>query len=243
MEIQVYSAAYRDKQLPATQVETAEKFIRVWNKRGLSQDLPEYKYVMKLMGYAKTLIEGGHVDLSGNAPRPLTDEMREGFDRILYDRRSVREWPDERVPDEVIDKLLDAGLWAAHACNLQSIRYLVIREEDEPGLFLGSDIPGGPVHIVLVQDMRVYEANLRMPMYNRTLDCGAAGQNIVLAAHRYGLGGVWLTFNETMRERLKKRFELPDYMQIMTYVDVGYPDQMPTAPLRNSVEYATLYRI
>jgi nitroreductase len=34
------------------------------------------------------------------------------------------------------------------------------------------------------------------------VDCGAAAQNIVVAAHAYGLGGCWLTFTDTMIERL-----------------------------------------
>ena len=48
-----------------------------------------------------------------------------GSDGLL--RRSVREFTDEVVPDALIDKVLDAGLWAAHACNLQSIGFLVLR--------------------------------------------------------------------------------------------------------------------
>ena len=89
---------------------------------------------------------------------------------------------------------------------------------------------------MLLQDERVYRANQVMPDYNHILDCGAAGQNIVLAAHAYGLGGVWLTFNQKMRERLTARFEIPDYMNMVTYVDVGYPAQSPAPVLRPEPE-------
>ncbi len=37
-------------------------------------------------------------------------------------------FPQRPALVEHINKVLDAGLWAAHACNLQSIRYLVVRE-------------------------------------------------------------------------------------------------------------------
>ena len=140
------------------------------------------------------------------APRKLSEADVQAFDAILYERRSVRHWTEKEVPEHIIDKLMEAGLWAAHSCNLQSIRYLVVREKNEPGLFLGSDIPGGPVHIVLLQDERVYNANPRNPVRNRLLDCGAAAQNIVLAAHAYGLGGCWLTFTDKMIETLVRRF-------------------------------------
>ena len=151
----------------------------------------------------------------------------------------MREWTDEPVSDEVIKHVLKAGLWAAHACNLQSIRYLVVRESSAPGLFCGSDIPGGPVHIVVLQDMRVYRANPVMPQSNQLLDAGAAAQNLVLAAHAYGLGGCWLTFtSEEMKERIRREAGLPEHYRLTTYVDVGWPDQTPFPPQRLSVEEA-----
>lgn len=244
MEIQVYENAFRKKPLSEKQIATAEKYLRVWDKRGLSHDFHEYRYVQKLLEFAKILIAGGVPDLSSYEPKWLSKEETGVFERVLYERRSVRHWDlSRKVSDEIIDKLLRAGLWAAHACNLQSIRYLVVREESEPGLFRGSDIPGGPVHIVLLQDMRNYLANQLMPGYNQLLDCGAAGQNIVLAAHAYGLGGVWLTFNEKMRERLIERFSIPEEIKVVTYVDVGYPAQSPCPPLRPEPEEVVFARI
>ena len=123
MEIQVYSHAYRGTPLRPEQPRTARMFMEVWRQRGLSQDLPEYVYASKILEFAETLIQGNPVDLSRYRPAPLSEEEYRGFMRGLYELRSVREWTEQRVPDELIEKVLDAGLWAAHACNLQSIRY------------------------------------------------------------------------------------------------------------------------
>ncbi|TCS75053.1 nitroreductase family protein [Muricomes intestini] len=210
-------------------------------KRGLSQELPEYQYASFLVQSADKLSNGEPVDLSPYVPKTVTKEMEEDFFTILKERRSVREFTDQEVPDEIIDKVLEAGLWAAHGCNVQSIKYVVVREKNEPGLFKGSDVPGGPVHLVILQDMRCYKANSFTPVRNQLLDAGAAGQNIVLAAHAAGLEGVWLTFpNQEFSDRLRKKFELPDYIRMVTYVDVGYGDQTPHPPLRSSVEDAVL---
>lgn len=114
---------------------------------------------------------------------------------------------------------------------------------NEPGLFKGSDVPGGPVHLVILQDMRCYRANSFTPVRNQLLDAGAAGQNIVLAAHAVGLEGVWLTFpNEAFCDRLREKFKLPDYIRLVTYVDVGYGDQTPYAPQRWDVKDTILGR-
>ena len=112
-------------------------------------------------------------------------------DKILYGRRSVRAFDMERdVPDEMIDRLIDAALWAPNGGNMQPCRFLVIREKNEPGLFRGSDIPGGPVHIVIAVDTRgsrvmaqlhrgtVPPDEQLLSHRNTLLNCGAAGQDV-----------------------------------------------------------------
>ena len=243
LEIQVYQAAYRNRTLSAKQADYTKWLLEIWKKKGLSEDLPEYRYAKKLIGFADALSKGEPVDLEPYRPTPVTEEMEKDFFTILKERRSVREFKDIEVPDELIDKILDAGLWAAHGCNIQSIRYIVVREKNVPGLFAGSDVPGGPVHLVILQDMRNYRANSFTPRRNQLLDAGAAGQNIVLAAHAVGLEGVWLTFNEAMCKRLTEYFKLPEYIRLVTYVDVGYGDQTPYPPQRLDVKDTILARI
>ena len=243
LEIQTYFAAHRGRRLQPTRADIAKHLCELWKKRGISTELHEYKYAQQLIAFAEKLIDGQKVDLSPYAPVPVTDVERESFFRIVLQRRSVREFTSQRVPDEIIDRILNAGLWAAHSCNLQSIRYLVVREETTPGLFVGSDVPGGPVHLVVCQDERVYNANPFNPVRNRLLDAGAAAQNIALAAHAAGLEGVWLTFSEDMLTRIRAFFKLPDYINIVTYVDVGYGDQTPYPVLRPAVKDIVLGRV
>jgi nitroreductase len=243
LEIQVYAAAYRNKNVSPNQANTAKKLSQIWVKRGLSTELHDYKVARQLITFADDLAAGKQIDLSPYAPHPVSKAQEKSFFTILHERRSVREYKSDRIPDELIDKVLDAGLWAAHSCNLQSIRYIVVREENAPGLFRGSDIPGGPVHLVICQDSRVYRANPYNPVRNRLLDAGAAAQNIVLAAHAAGLEGVWLTFNDAIKGRLIKKFELSEYVEPITYVDVGYGDQTPFPLLRPSIEESVLGRV
>ena len=242
LEIQLYSCAYRGKKLLDTQTDYTRRLMGLWEKRGLSKELADYRYAAKLIEFADHINAGNKLDLSAYAPSEIKPENTELFYRIITERRSVREFKDIPVPDELIDKILDAGLWAAHSCNLQSIRYLVVREDKIPGLFLGSDIPGGPVHLVICQDQKTYLGSETMTERNYLLDAGAAAQNIVLAAHAVGLAGVWLTFTEEIMDRLRKEFKLPVHIRIVTYVDIGYGAQTPYPPLRDTVKNHVLGR-
>lgn len=130
LEIQVYATAYRNGHLSPKQADYTKHLLELWVKRGLSTDLPEYRYASFLINAAEKLVNGEEVDLSPYQPTPVTPQMEKDFFTIVKERRSVREFKDKEVPDELIDKILEAGLWAAHGCNVQSIRYVVVREKN-----------------------------------------------------------------------------------------------------------------
>ena len=71
LEIQVYHAQHRDLKLSEKQADYTKRLLGLWEKRGLSKDLPEYKYASFLVSVADQLAQGKHVDLSEYAPFPL----------------------------------------------------------------------------------------------------------------------------------------------------------------------------
>lgn len=242
LEIQTYAAIHDGKKPGPNAAKTAKELTEIWKEKGLSTELPDYKWAQRIIGYSDALQAGEKVDLSIYAPHAITAKNLAAFENIIKERRSVRHWTKKKVSDELIDKILLAGSWAAHSCNLQSVRFAVLREENVPGLIKG-DIPNAPVHILILQDERVYKANPFNPVRNRLLDAGAAGQNIVLAAHAYGLGGVWLTFDDENLEKLYAKLNLDKDIKIVTYVDIGYPDQTPAPVDKLGLDETVLVRI
>jgi nitroreductase len=242
LEIQTYAAIHKHELLREKQPDTLRRLVGIWKKRGISTDAADFQTSVKLLDLAEQASKSEDVDLSQYAPRPISPTELEAFDAIVKERRSIRHWTDEDIPDELIDRIITAATWAAHSCNLQSLRFVVIREKTTPNLFLGADIPGGPVHILFLQDMRAYLANPLNPERNRLLDVGAAAQNAVLMAHALGLGGVWLTFTDVVKKRLDDFLELPEYIVPITYIDLGWPAQTPFPLGRTGLEEVVLKR-
>ena len=251
IEIQLYEALAKGRPLLPGTGGRVRELLAIWKERGLpvGPTSPDWVWVHALLEMAERASRGEAVDLSAFAWKTLNESERALASRLIRERRSVRHWTDEEVPEPMIDEVMQAGLWAAHGCNLCSLRFLVVREKNLPGLFKGSDIPGGPVHIVACQDRRAYYAqpgyvaNPQTLENNRVLDCGAAMQNMVLMAHALGLGAVWLTFGHDMRERLRDQFKLEDPIQIVTYLDLGFPSQMPMAPGRMALQEVVIARV
>jgi len=251
VEIQLYDALARGKPLAPGRGDNVREMLAVWRERGLPMDLasPDWAWVHALLNMAERAGRGETVDLSPFAWPPFDGGERAVARRLIHERRSVRHWTEKEVPDWMIDQVLRAGLWAPHGCNLCSLRFLVVREKNRPGLFRGSDIPGGPVHVVACQDRRAYDAqpgyvaNPEMLETNRLLDCGAAMQNMALMAHALGLGAVWLTFGQEMKRRLREHFALDEQIEIVTYLDLGFPAQTPMPPGRMALDEVVIARV
>ena len=89
--------------------------------------------------------------------------------------------------------------------------------------------------IIVAQDLRLYEIyQAQIPDFNRFLDCGAAVENMLLAAHGLGLGAVWLTFERGEAGALHKELDLPEHISLTTYIALGWPGQvkLPTGRIR-----------
>ena len=66
------------------------------------------------------------------------------------------------------------------------------------------------------------------------IDCSAATENILLAAHGIGLGAVWLGLHprEERKQAIRDLFKLPENIQPLSLISIGYPDEVKETPER-----------
>jgi len=77
-------------------------------------------------------------------------------------------------------------------------------------------------------------ANHKIPVWEQELSCGAAGMNLLLAAHALGYVGGWVTGWRTYSEMVRAAFCAPGE-RIAGFIFLGKPerelDERPRAPL------------
>ncbi len=140
----------------------------------------------------------------------------------IKSRRSVREFTDEHLGDEAIEQVIDAGMWAPSGLNNQAWRFIVVRSGNTKEALsklthYGAIIKNAPVLIVVFLDCN--------EMYDYTKDVqsiGACIQNMLLAAHSLGLGGVWLGEILKKKEIVNKVLGASDSYELMAVVALGY---------------------
>ncbi len=210
-------------------VKTVEGLLRVWEERGLPLETDDLAWV-------RTLLRASEEHPQGSAGRAFDETDVQMVRALIRERRSIRFWDGRQVPRALLEDIVRAGQWAPCACDLQTLRVLILDDPEEAAQIKG-EVSGAPAQLVVCQDTRPYEFYRRsVPERNRGLDCGAAMQNMVLMAHALGLGAVWLTFSDSQREKLRQRYQIPEHIDIVSYISVGWPAINPLPPGRMELE-------
>ena len=160
------------------------------------------------------------------------------FQDIILTRRSIRKYINKPIEKEVIEKLLEAAMYAPSAHNSQSWQFLVISDKEKL-IAISKFHPyakmliEAPLAILVCGDKKKEESDLYL-----SINCSAATQNILLSAHAMGLGSVWLgVFPKPERIiPLRNLFNLPDDIVPISLIAIGYPAEHKEKPQRFNEE-------
>jgi nitroreductase len=149
----------------------------------------------------------------------------------IYKRRSIRKYKSTPVSEEQIRKLLEAAMMAPSARNRQPWHFVVCTDRDQIDRLrkahpYSSMLAEAPLCIAVCADPD------ETGYYQQ--DCGAATQNLLLAACDMGLGTCWLGV-APRPDRMKAVAEvlgLPDGIVPFNLIAVGYPDEERPTPDR-----------
>jgi len=242
VEVLIYRILKEGREVPKDFGVVAEYLLGLWKKRGLPMDPPDIRWCAGYVEYAKRMREGKKVNLKPTPWESFTEEETGTIERLIYGRKSIRQFKAEPVPDELIRRILKAGLYAPHGCNVGCTRFLVLRDPEEQRL-VRSDIPiENCVMIVVLQELSMYKT-LRFDQavpQNLYFDAAAAADHICLMAYALGLGSCWLTHGEETQRKLRDHFKLSPTRTSRNHIIVGWPGEETIKSERMSLDEAIL---
>lgn len=147
------------------------------------------------------------------------------FDTVKA-KRAVRTFRDERLPDEIVERILNAGRLSGSAKNMQPWHFVAVqrratlRDLSECGAFAGH-LAGAALGVALVT---------RDPFYRLTVpfDLGRATQNMMLTAWEAGVGSVMATMYRP--DRAREILGVPAEYTIPWCISFGYPTEHKERP-------------
>jgi nitroreductase len=158
----------------------------------------------------------------------------------ILSRRSARKFSDIPVEWEKIGILLEAGISAPSAGNLQNWRFIVVTDASKRHQLAEASLQQwwmetAPVHIVVCSEPEKAEQfyGIRGERLYSVQNCAAAVQNILLAANALGLASCWVgAFEEDM---VKRAVGIPDSARPQAIVPVGYSHESPRKTSRQAL--------
>lgn len=188
------------------------------------------------------------------------------FKQVVMSRRSVRAYLDKSIPQNVLEEIIEAGLYAPSATNLQPWYFVVISSEEQREKLTTvmkrvADSVEGNLRKRFAKHPQVVNSTLHFlrslggaptcvlafcqkPDYPYAKEIvlqsvAAAIENILLAAVDHGLGGCWMTapIEAMVGDELRDTFA-DGKGQLVAALTLGYPaGEQPSAPPRKEDRY------
>ena len=151
----------------------------------------------------------------------------------LLERRSVRKYSSQQVPQELLDQVLEAGVYAPSGMNSQvSVMVAVTDKETRDALSrMNAEVMGAtndpfygaPCVIVVLADPE---------RYTWVEDASLVMGNLMNAAHAVGLGSCGIhrarqMFDSEEGKALLKKWGLPETLQGVGNCILGYSEEDP----------------
>jgi len=171
----------------------------------------------------------------------------------IMNRRSIRAYKPEQVPQEKLDSIMQCAIYAPSALNRQSWEVRVVQNPEllsamnnrfvddakgkslkgsaaraqEPGF---SVFHGAPTLIIVAHD--------KSNSYS-LVDCGLLAENVLLSAESMDLGTCVIgnmagLLNNPKNKDLRDKLALPDTHDIAFGIALGYKNENPQAPERKT---------
>ena len=140
-------------------------------------------------------------------------------------RRSIRRYTDEPLRKEDVARILEAGRWAPSGRNNQAWRFLALRADDPRADALARCTKytrivknASALICLFLEKARMYDAR------KDHQGAGACMQNMLLAAHSLGLGGLWIGEIVNQSRQVSDALGLDaEKLELQAVLALGYP--------------------
>ena len=146
----------------------------------------------------------------------------------ILGRVSVRRYTDQPVSSDQMSAILHAAMSAPSGVNKQPWEFIVVDDREllnqlADALPYAKMTSDAPVAIVVCGNRERFLDGVDDVLWEQ--DLSAASENILLAAHAIGLGGVWTCIypHEERISPVRSILNLPDNLIPFNLIPIGYP--------------------
>ena len=143
----------------------------------------------------------------------------------IFSRRSVRQYTAKPVPHDMVADIVRAAMYAPSAGNERPWHFIILTDRA-----ILDEIPKFHPYAAMLRQASAAvlicgEVTLEKHKGCWALDCAAATQTMLLAAHAKGLGSVWCGVYpvEDRMENFRALLKLPEDIAPFSLIPLGFP--------------------
>ena len=148
------------------------------------------------------------------------------FYEVIRTRRSIRSYKPDPIPEEDLNRVLEAVRIAPSGSNRQPWKFIIVKDEElkrrlVPACGDQRFIAEAPVVIVACGYNIHYDRGGYMRDMSMLVDVSIAFTHLILAARAEGLGTCWIGAFDN--EEVKKILDIPEDVNVVAITPLGYP--------------------
>jgi nitroreductase len=170
---------------------------------------------------------------------------------LMMKRRSARVFKDQKIGEEIIDKLLDSANNCPSGGNIQPISIITVQSvegREMLGKIIGAQpwVKNAPLLMIfcidfyrlkkwaVISDTDFQGENALSHFLIAYADLMCAAQNVVILSESFGLGSVYVGSIQGLLDEIRENFSIPKLVLPMMLLCIGYPESIPnTIPKLN----------
>ncbi len=153
---------------------------------------------------------------------------------IAKKRYSVRNYESRKVEKEKLDKILEIAHVAPTAANKQPVHLIVVQDKEKlESISKAANIFNAPLAIIVCADHNKAWKRPHDSKKTTDIDASILTDHMMLEATELGLGSVWICLFKS--DVLKKEFSLPDNLEPINILAIGYGKDIPADAERHSL--------
>lgn len=169
-----------------------------------------------------------------------------GLSELMLQRRSIRKYTGEAIPDERIEKILQAGLLSLSSRNLKPWEFIVVKDKEKlAALSKAKKVAAGMLEhadcaIVAIGDRDRSDVWIE--------DCAIAMTYMHLMAAELGLGSCWVQYRLRQGEAgdseacIRELLHIPENYGVLAALSIGVAAESPKAHTLDGLQWEKVHK-
>ena len=167
---------------------------------------------------------------------------------LMLKRRSVRKYAEEPIPEDKLEKIIQAGLMAPTSRNLKPWEFYVVRDRDTLKRLSEAKDSGAGMLEKCGAAIAVFGDSDKADTWIE--DCSIAMSFMMLMAEEQGIGNCWVQFHlrtgsdgSDAEENVRKILSVPGNFRIAGILSLGVKDSEPKPHSLDEIDKSKIHLV